>query len=598
MYYKMKEKVVLNKQYFINIFFLIVRIFASTLSSIYLITEDLGQVSIIVYVALAILFYLTFMNFATNKQISALSVLFTFLLVLGNDLLGDWLANKTFISGLFALLIIYGWYSIMKLIICYFYKAWASVEDKIRMNTKETKDKRKRYFWFSFVLFWCIYFVFFMNQYPGSLSCDTPQQIRQAIGYSPYENANPLINTLLISVCVRLGIMLFEDINAGVAIYTVVQFTLAAVIFAYAVSVIYKKGYHRGVVITGIVFWGLMPYNIVYATGMWKDTFFALSFLLTLVFLWDCCEQWHLLKIRHYIYLLILVIICSLARNSGWSSLLLMTALMLGYVVKYKHKPLLKILLTTLAGISCSFFITGVIYPAMNVYSEIKSISALSVPLQQVARVVAIDCDLSVEEEVLINKAIQKERVAEIYDESLSDPIKWAVNREIIEANMEEYTHLWINLGLRYPKCYLDAYVALTRNYWYPDSASWTWDTRIFENDMGIVRTPQIFKDIDLANLLSKLFEFPKGSILKSSSIGLWIILFCLGYAMMRKNKFGSLFYSPLLAIYVGLLFTSPVALFRYTYGAVICLPLCICLPYLRENMPTKSIVKESENVS
>lgn len=54
--------------------------------------------------------------------------------------------------------------------------------------------------------------------------------------------------------------------------------------------------------------------------------------------------------------------------------------------------------------------------------------------------------------------------------------------------------------------------------------------------------------------------------------------------------------YVPILAIYGGLMFTSPVALFRYTYGAIVCIPMLVCFPYLRtEQEEENSVAKEGE---
>ena len=42
----------------------------------------------------------------------------------------------------------------------------------------------KQVFLVSFGMLWGVYFLFFLKQYPGSLSCDTPGQLAQAMGLS------------------------------------------------------------------------------------------------------------------------------------------------------------------------------------------------------------------------------------------------------------------------------------------------------------------------------------------------------------------------------------------------------------------------------
>lgn len=147
-----------------------------------------------------------------------------------------------------------------------------------------------------------------------------------------------------------------------------------------------------------------------------------------------------------------------------------------------------------------------------------------------------------------------------------------------------DYLRLWIKLGLKYPKYYLDAYRALTLNYWFPDEESWIWDTRIFDNDFGVERTPLIIKNISLTTPLN----LTMGKIPINSSVTLWILIICMGYVSIKNNRIAMIIYISILAIYVGLMFTSPTALFRYTYGAIVCIPLFLCLLY------TKKVGEES----
>lgn len=126
----------------------------------------------------------------------------------------------------------------------------------------------RRVFVLSFLLLWSTYFVFFLNQYPGVLDCDTPTQMAQALGRIRFENANPLVNTLCVTLCVRVGRALFGEINGGLALYTVFQLTFAAGVFAYTVSVIWQKGYSKGAVAASHLFFNAVPYNIAFAIGM------------------------------------------------------------------------------------------------------------------------------------------------------------------------------------------------------------------------------------------------------------------------------------------------------------------------------------------
>ena len=446
-------------------------------------------------------------------------------------------------------------------------------------GTGELVRNGRRVFAFSFLLLWVTYFVFFLNQYPGVFDCDTPTQMAQALGKAHFENANPLINTLCVTLCVRVGSFLFGNINGGLALYTVSQLTFAAGIFAYTVSVIWRKGYSKGTVIASHLFFNAVPYNIAFAIGMWKDTFFALFFLWTMVRLWVLLDRQP--ERRDLIGVFLLALVTSLARNSGWS------ALLLGAAAMYLLGGEKRLAAALSGGVAVCLVIMGVVYPLCGVRNDNNPAMGMSIPLQQVSRVIAVGGDISQEDMERIGKVIDPAYVRENYDEKVSDPMKGAINGEYIRQHWREYIGLWARLGIHNPRVYYDAYIALMKGYWDLEYRTWLWDGSIFENNYGILRTPVLFPRWDMDQTLKSL-SYRYGDSLKSyvflrAPFVLWSLLICMGYALSRKRTRDLLLYIPILGIFGGLLLSSPVALFRYTYGAAVCLPLIYCLPFWRQ---------------
>ena len=563
----------------------VIKACSSTFAMVYLANTNFREISIVFYCGLTFLFYNLYSNstksdIAVEKISSRIAVLFTSFMVLGNDFLGVCLDKKSIPVIITIAASIFGFFWLFKAVLTKIYAKWMKWDNKVRKEEIVDRGNTRKVFWCSFVLMWGIYFVYFLNQYPGSLSCDTRAQLGQAIVAGRFENMNPLINTLLITLCVQIGIAIGGTVNSGVAVYTLVQFTLASAIFSYAISVIYKKGFHRLLVFICWCFFALVPHNIVYATGMWKDSFFALIFLLTLVYSWELIENKAENKKYQYVILGAYSLIASLARNSGWSSLLAFCIFV--FISARKSKRIMKVAMALFAGVMGNFLVVSCVYPLFASNASTNVTTAISVPIQQISRVVTIGCELTEEEKSLIDKLVDIERIPELYDETISDPVKFSINKKNLEKDYSTYVKLWIDLGMRYPKCYLDAYLALTKSFWYPDSSTWKWDARILENDFGVYRTPLLLKGKDITNWFQRLYEFPKGSVFNNHSTILWLIIVCLGYAAIRKNKIGMLLFVPILAIYGGLMFTSPVALFRYTYGAIVCTPFLVCIPYLK----------------
>lgn len=527
----------------------------------------------------------------------ALAILFSGSVVLNRDWLGQLLENTT-MGGWFWLVIKWaGLYIIAASLLDMLYDYLLGKESG---NRKPVSAKAVGLcFLSSFALLWGTYFVVYLNQYPGALTPDLIGQLTQILGMAPYENANPLFTTLFVGIWVKLGYALFGTVNAGVGTYTFVQFTLAAGVFAYCVSVIYKNTGHRALTLFAHLIFNCMPYHIMYAVGMWKDTFFGICFLLTLTYLWDCTRK-EKLGLRHYVLAFALVLASSLARNSGWSSLLVFGLAMYGFcVVKNRKAPggairQLKKLSAVISGAAVAAMLTiSVIYPAFGVENNGSIVVGLSVPIQQISRVLAQGHWVSSDDKALIQEAVNFdiEEFPERYQAGLSDPIKFNVNADQVKQNLTDYFKLWLRLGKQHPKVYLDAYVELMRGYWDFESSDWLWDNRIWDNSLGVYRDAKLYPDWDDSWSLSFLFQRPYSYILQNSAIIFWTTLVCLGYANIKKNRLAELLMIPVLMIYFGLMLTSPVASFRYVYGAAACLPLIISLSGVPRECPQKEFI-------
>lgn len=446
----------------------------------------------------------------------------------------------------------------------------------------------KSVFWVSFFLLWLVYVIFFLNQYPGALPPDDCAQLMQVLRIIPFDNENPLVSTLFIGFWVKIGVLFSGHINDGVGLYTFAQLTMTAMIFAYTVCIIYK---HTGSMKTAAIvhaFYNFMPYNIVFAASMWKDTFFAVSFLLTMAYICDFVLSAKDNN-KNYVIIFLLVLITSLTRNSGWSSLLVFGAAVLIYLAKHPAEKFYikckKLAGTVIAGAVSSLLIVAFVYPLWGVTDNGSIVVGLSTPLQQVARVVAQGEELSTRDYHLIDAALtfDVEEIPECYEESISDPIKFAVKVDVLESNLWEYMKMWVRLGLKHPKIYLDAYVGLMKGFWSFESSDWLWDTRIWENDIGVTRESKLLPWYDLAHSLRILTRIPNAYVLQNSAIILWTTILMFGYARSKNNIIAELLLIPTFMIYIGLFATAPAASFRYIYAAAVCCPLNCMIAFAKE---------------
>lgn len=126
--------------------------------------------------------------------------------------------------------------------------------------------------------------------YPAVMTPDSISQFAQAIGERPYSNHHPVIHTLLIQICYQAGFGITGNVYAGIAFYTVVQMLILAGVETVCMSILAKRRCPKVLLILWFLFWGLIPYNAIYAVTMWKDVLFAAFMLLYVLFLFLLLE--------------------------------------------------------------------------------------------------------------------------------------------------------------------------------------------------------------------------------------------------------------------------------------------------------------------
>ena len=419
--------------------------------------------------------------------------------------------------------------------------------------------------------------VLFCCQYPGELTPDSISQMRQLLTGS-YSNHHPFYHTMVIKFCVMTGMHLFHDINAAVATYSFFQIILTSLCFAFAVSTMARMEAPRWMVIASVLFFVLMPYHITYAITMWKDVMFGCFMLLLGTSVFRCMYRVGN-KVLNYIVLAVSGIGTCLFRSNGFFVFVILT---LAFIVLWKTKNK-RLLLVFISVIIISFVMKHAVLAHLEV-TQPDTIESLSVPVQQIARVVKEGCDLDEWQYDLLNKVIDVEKIPEIYSPYVSDPIKNLVrqkeNQDLLAEQKMDYVKLYFSLGIKYPMVFLRAWIGQTRGYWNAGYEYWRWSTVIYENDLGIGRTTNnISVDLMFREYLWLFTDFQILRLFLSIGLFVWIDIFMLMIALLRKDKVGVFISLPILAVVASLLVATPVySEFRYIYAAFCILPMVIVI--------------------
>lgn len=442
-------------------------------------------------------------------------------------------------------------------------------------------SRARRAFFLTTALCAIVYFIFLLNQYPGSMESDHMRQLLHLLE-GKYDNRNPLVNSLCVFGCTKLVQGLGGSMNAGVFLYSILQLLLVSAVFGFGVSLAARTGFPKWVTRTVAIYCAFVPYNIFYSYGMWKDTFFCAWLLLSIFALWSILlKNKSGARVRPLDYALLFTasLLASLSRNSGWSALLIWLPCCF---VLLKNLPVRKwVCIMTGGGVALALLIMGPVYSALGVEKTADSITTICVPLQQVASVIVNGKTLSPEETALIEALAPVEAIADAYDPACADPMKDLLYPAIdtLDSNLGEYGGLWLKLGARYPLTYARAYLALMRMYIDPNVSSEVAYKWVYKNTFGVFRDPKLLPVLDFG-YYEALLELPALNLLKRPGAILWSMLVLWQLCALRGNRRARVFYIPLLAVFAGLFVTAPVALFRYVYSSAACLPFLFLWPF------------------
>lgn len=413
----------------------------------------------------------------------------------------------------------------------------------------------------------------FLVEYPGNVTEDPFTQIGEMVS-GQYSNFNTYWHTIFLQGVLSVGYFIFGNVNAAIAFYCVVQSVIMAAAFTFCLGTLYLIGVPIGFLAASFLIYSILPYNIALSITIWKDVLFSAGILFMVCALFRLIYRVGRWKALNYTALIAGGLLFGLSRNNGWYVFLISLIAMLWPLRQHK-----RVLLALISAFSVCWILTNPVLSLLHVsggdYTE-----SLSIPLQQVSRVIADGCALTEEETKLISEVLDIDEVPELYTNWLSDPIKVEFrsnNTEYFEQNVGAYVKLWMKLGMRYPGEYLKAWVDQTKGYWNGGYGYGMYSETVTDNPYGVEKTGG---NNVIATLFRLYFGLSRHVIFFEPfhSIGLhvWITAICCLFNWMQGRKTW-LLSVPLLVLVLGLCLGTPVyASFRYAYPVFVSFPLIV----------------------
>lgn len=412
----------------------------------------------------------------------------------------------------------------------------------------------------------------FMAKYPGQLTTDSYIQLMQIMSGS-YSNHHPFYHTMIIKLFFQPGMLLFGEINAAVALYSAFQVVFMSMCLAYGAVTLYEMKLSSKVILLYICFCAFMPYNIMYSFTMWKDILFGGATLLFVIAVFRRLYQIGNCSWTNTLVLFLSGMEVCLWRSNGWIAFFIFSCVFVVILGKRQRKIVFLL--------ACVLLLTYILkHPVLNALNVTQpdTAEALSIPVQQVARVVADGEELSKEQYDLLSEIVDVDRIKDAYDANISDPMKSLIRQkgqqDYLREHKMDFVHLYVELGLKHPLKYLEAWVDQTKGYWNAGYEYWVWNGN-WMNDLGIQGTIHSKGINELLETYLWLYQnVGAAQIFISIGFYTWVLGYLFYICILKKEKEKLVILSLPTAILISLLLAAPVySEFRYAYAVIYAVP-------------------------
>lgn len=349
----------------------------------------------------------------------------------------------------------------------------------------DNRDSFRKNFWISYIVILAGFMIPFAAYYPAIMAYDVIPQLNQ-IKISGYTTHHPLIHTLMLAFSLKLGQIVpgvHNTDRAGLAIYTILQMLIVAGCFAYVYAYMRRKGVHKYLCYLFVFCVAFYPTHGMLAVSVTKDTIYAALVMIFTVFVWELIgregteppgRSWIIA------YVAVTVLLLLFRNNSIYAWVLYLAAVSVllygrfsGMREAYRHlyrKIGAAHVMALLFYLALNTGMTAAVHATSETYAR----EMLSVPAQQIARVVAYHEGELTEADIEQLAAVWGAGKLPEYVPAIADRSKKDItsDSDVLGALIPE----WASLGIRYPGDYVRAFLLKNKGMWYLEDSSYLYD--------------------------------------------------------------------------------------------------------------------------
>ena len=456
----------------------------------------------------------------------------------------------------------------------------------------------------SFLILSFVYFIFLLILFPGICSGDTIDEIRQynhVLSWSTrYINViDPGIyinghHSPFHTIIIGYIFSLFKNINIGFFVNCFIQLIFVSIILSYTFGVMKKLNTPYLVRIIILLIYLFFPPFLCGSITIIKDIPFSVSILLYCSLL---IEYFYIKdkSTKNIILLLISSLLIALFSNKGIYLLGFTT-----FTLLFDFKENKKILMLLIVPIVLYFSYSKLLLPALHITPGSPR-EMLTVPIQQISRVVVEhDNDLSKKDKKTINEIIKYNKIKKYYNPVTVDPVKNLLfDKNYTKDEMRDFLKLWISLGFKYPKTYIEAALNQYHGYFYLERPSAMSYYNIYYSESADDNIKEELKSSHpKMNYIIKAVSFisrrlPVFGLIMTVAFYVWVLLLLILYILFYKKIKYIVPLAPSFVIFI-FIFVSPVSgNFRYVLPIIFCMPILFCyMLYIMQDEKTNRNIK------
>lgn len=329
---------------------------------------------------------------------------------------------------------------------------------------------------------WIPYMVIY---WPGFIFGDSLSSLSQAMGWTALSNHHPVAYTIYLKCWLKFAGVLGLDSTVGVGLSSMFQSVLMSLGFGLLARWAVVRGGIRPVagIVIALVF-SMTPYIATYGIALWKDPLFSSAVVVFSICLADhVWSKGEIAQNRSWIALLLASsLVMVFFRNNGvyilFGALVLLTIFLIVKSRLRYAKGSCRVIGCMAAILLVFGIVTGPIYSFGGVVPSEAS-ESVGIPLNQMARVVALDGDMSESDREYMNSIYPLEEYKSTYTPCCTDNLKWAPGFNNSALNEGLWRH-WASMLVRNPNAYFQAWELQTYGFWAVNPGNsdhlWSWN--------------------------------------------------------------------------------------------------------------------------